>query len=419
VTTLITGAGLVAAHTGRELQAQAERIAVYDLAPSVEYLNTVMHLDHTPITTGDITNLAALTAFTQQLRPETIVHTAGLIGAHVSRDPYRGVQVNIGGSMVVMEAARVSGVRRVVFCSSMAIFDFHRLPTNSLITEASPMGPKNLYGATKLACEHLLTQYGDIYGIEVVHLRLAGVYGRGQYHGGSWMGRVLNRVLEASLSGQTVTIQSEWIGTNEYVYVKDVARAFALACLSAKRIGGAYNIGTGVLHTFPEVIAGDAGRAAYAFVIDPPMIDSAAIRGVHRHGRAKAVEDLNLVEPVQIHAGIRAFGEHELEIEFHVSKFLIGHQVDRASPPSQNSSARSTRSPEASRPEQAVPQNIRRGIPSVLAAVRAMPADDVRAVEERTPSVLDQKRRISVRLAVIQLRPLLRQQHDSGDHSHT
>jgi nucleoside-diphosphate-sugar epimerase len=190
----------------------------------------------------------------QQLRPETIVHTAGLIGANVSRDPYRGVEVNIGGSMAVMEAARVSGVRRIVFCSSMAIYDFDRLPNKSLITESSPTGPKNLYGATKLACEHLLTQYGNIYDIEVVHLRLAGVYGRGQYSGGSWMGRILNRVLEASLSGQEVTIQPEWIGTNEYVYVKDVARAFALGCLAPNRVGGAYNIGTGVLHTFPQVI---------------------------------------------------------------------------------------------------------------------------------------------------------------------
>lgn len=254
MTTLITGAGLIGAHVGHELQARGERVVLYDIAPSKEYLATILALEDAEVLTGDITDLTALTSVVDKQHVDRVVHTAGLIGARVSRQPYRGVQVNVDGTLAVMEAAHLGGVKRLVFCSSMAIYDFDPLPAKSLIAEDCPKGPKNLYGATKLACEHLLDQCGALYDIDVVHLRLAGVYGRGQYVGGSWMGRVLNRAVEACIAGGQVIIKPEWIGTNEYVYVKDVARAFASACLLPQPLRGPFNIGTGVLHSFSEFV---------------------------------------------------------------------------------------------------------------------------------------------------------------------
>lgn len=254
MTVLITGAGLVAAHVGRALQARGQEIVLYDLAPSREYLSTVLDLDRAVLIEGDTNNLPELTALAQQHHARCIVHTAALIGTRVARQPYHGVQVNVVGTLAVAEAARLTGVGRIVYSSSMAVYDFERLPRGALIAEDAPLGPKNLYAATKLASEVLLEQYGDIYRIDVVRLRLAGVYGRGQYLGGSWMGRVVNRVLEAALAGQPVTIQPEWIGANEFVYVKDVAQAFAEAALSDRAVGGAYNIGSGVVHAFSEFV---------------------------------------------------------------------------------------------------------------------------------------------------------------------
>lgn len=254
MTTLITGAGLIGAHVGRELQELDEQIIFCDLAPSRDYLATIVDTARAHIVRGDITDLQEMASLARRFRVDTIVHTAGLIGARVSQAPFEGIRVNVDGTAATMEAAHQSGVKRFVFSSSMAIYDFERLPSKTLITEDSPAGPKNLYAATKLACEHLLDHLGAIYGIQVVHLRLAGVYGRGQYLGGSWMGRVLNRVLEALIAETPVTIKPEWLGTNEYVYVKDVARAFLSACSRPDSIGGAFNIGTGALHTFADVI---------------------------------------------------------------------------------------------------------------------------------------------------------------------
>lgn len=255
MTTLITGAGLIAAHVASALVARGEDVVFYDLAPSRDYLSTVLGIDRSTIYTGDITNLPELASLAQKHRVRCIVHTAALIGANVARQPYHSVQINVGGTVAVVEAARLAAVRRIIFCSSMAVYDFERLTSHTSITEGAPLGPKNLYGATKLASELLLDQYGKLYEIEICHLRLAGVFGRGHYSGGSWMGRILNRILEGAIRGETIKIKPEWIGTNEYVYVRDVAEAFAQAALSREPSVGAYNIGTGVIHDFAQFVS--------------------------------------------------------------------------------------------------------------------------------------------------------------------
>jgi UDP-glucose 4-epimerase len=309
LTTLITGAGLIGAYVGRELQAQGEPIIFYDLAPSSEYLASILSLDGARIFSGDITNLPELASLTQRFHVDKIVHTAGLIGARVSQQPYRGIQVNVDGTIAVMEAARLNGVKRVIFCSSMAIYDFDQLPSRALISEDCPTGAKNLYGATKLACEHLLNQYGDIYNIQVVHLRLAGVYGRGQYAGGSWMGRILNRALEASIAGRQVMIKPEWIGTNEYVYAKDVARAFASACLLPHVLDGPFNIGTGLLHSFSDLVQELRALAPNAQIIiaesDTPVVSY--LQRDQPFDISKAQRELGYIPQYTFRAGLQDY----------------------------------------------------------------------------------------------------------------
>ena len=252
---LITGAGLVGAYTARELQARGHAVVLYSQAIDHAYLATVVDLARTQTVEGDVTDAAKLTETCQAHGVRALIHTAALIGAPVAREPMRGVAVNVMGSAAVAQAAHCAGVRRVVFCSSVAIYDLERLGANEAITEDSPAGPKNLYAATKVASEHILRQMAQLYDLELYLVRLAGVLGRGQYAGGSWMGRKLNRVLEAGLAGRTETFKPEWIGAQEYVYVKDAAQGLALAALTTSAPPGAYNIGLGRIHTFEDVIA--------------------------------------------------------------------------------------------------------------------------------------------------------------------
>lgn len=252
---LITGAGLVGAYTARELQARGHEVVLYSQDIDHAYLATVVDLARTPTVVGDVTDAAKLAETCQAHGVGAIIHTAALIGAPVARQPMLGVSVNVMGSAAVAEAAHCAGVRRLVFCSSVAIYDLERLAAGEAISEDSPAGPKNLYAATKLASEHILRQMAQLYHLELYCLRIAGVLGRGQYAGGSWMGRKLNRLLEAGLNGHEESLKPEWIGTQEYVYVKDAAQGLALAALTTTAPPGAYNIGIGRVHTFEDVVA--------------------------------------------------------------------------------------------------------------------------------------------------------------------
>jgi nucleoside-diphosphate-sugar epimerase len=251
---LISGAGLIGAHAAKSLRDSDKEILLYDAAPNPDYIEAVVGGEHPPIVAGDVCDMPKLARTMRDYGVTTVVHTAGLIGASVLRDPYRGVEANVMGTMAAVEAARLAEVRRFVFCSSMAVYDFDSLPARARIREEAPVGPKNLYGATKLSAEVLLQQYASHNAMEIIVLRLAGVFGRGRYVSGSWMGRIVNRIVEAGLSGAEVSVETRWIGTNEFIYCKDVARAIALACDAPAGVGGAYNIGTGALHTARQLV---------------------------------------------------------------------------------------------------------------------------------------------------------------------
>ena len=225
---LITCAGLVGAYTARELQARGHEVVLYSQDIDHAYLATVVDLARTQTVVGDVTDAANLAEICQAHGVGAIIHTAALIGAPVARRPILGVSVIVMGSAAVAEAAHCAGVRRLVFCGGVAIYDLERLADDEAITDDSPAGPKNLYAATQVAGEHTLRQMAQLYGLELYCLRMAGVLGRGQYMGGAWMGRKLNRLLEAGLNGRQESLKPEWIGTQESVYVKDAAQGLAL-----------------------------------------------------------------------------------------------------------------------------------------------------------------------------------------------
>lgn len=128
---LISGAGLIGAHAARVLRDAGRRILLYDAA-CADYVDAVMGDEHPPVVTGEVCDVPKLAETMRDHGVTTLVHTAGLIGATVLRDPYRGIEANVLGTMAAVEAARLAEVRRFVFCSSMAVYDFDRLPSGAI-----------------------------------------------------------------------------------------------------------------------------------------------------------------------------------------------------------------------------------------------------------------------------------------------
>jgi len=246
MTVLITGAGLIGCHLANRLLGADNRVVLYDLSPNREYIRKIVGKDRAEIVAADMRDLPALINALKRFNVDTIVHTAGLIGKRVAENTYTGSTNNIMGTIHVLEAARLLGLRRVVYVSTFGVYDRSKIK-EPVIREDAATGGHNLYTVTKLCSEHLVHAYSSHHNLDTVMIRPAGVFGRGHYVGGSTVGMIMRDLAAGIVAGKPITIDAHVYVANEYVYAKDVALALHLACKAEHLKQRVYNAGTGVV----------------------------------------------------------------------------------------------------------------------------------------------------------------------------
>src|SRR5919198_1504256 len=245
---LITGAGLIGTHLARRLVDSGDQVVLYDLVPNRDYIGKVIRLDKAHVVAADMRDLPALMHALKNYNVDTVVHTAGLIGKRVAENTYTGSTNNIMGTINVLEAARLVGLRRVVYVSTFGVYDRSRIKEPT-VRENAATGGHNLYTVTKLCSEHLVHGYAFHHNLDTVIIRPSGVFGRGFYVGGSTVGKVMRDLALNIIKGEPFTIDAKTYAPNEYVYGKDVGRAIFLACQAQNPKQRTYNAGTGVVTT--------------------------------------------------------------------------------------------------------------------------------------------------------------------------
>ncbi len=210
---------------------------------------------------ADIRDAAMRDVF-RTVRPEVVFHTAAQMSVSVSaRDPMLDAEVNVMGTLNLLDAMRSSGGGKMVFASTGGAMygAASDLPT----PETSPSRPGSPYGASKLAVENYLPVYRELYGIDFSILRPANVYGpRQNPHGEAGVVAIFTKSM---LTGGAVRIFGDGEDTRDYVYVDDVVRAMLLA---GERGGtGPYNVGTG-RETSVNELAGRLSRLT-GYACDP------------------------------------------------------------------------------------------------------------------------------------------------------
>ena len=180
---------------------------------------------------------------------DVIFHLAASVGNKRSIDqPIDDAEINVIGTLRVLEAARKAGVRRVVISSSAGIFgELKTLP----IGEAHPAEPDSPYGASKLCAEKEGLAYAKSYGMEVVCLRYFNVYGPNQRFDA--YGNVIPIFVFQMLRGEPVTIFGDGEQTRDFVNVHDVVQANIQAAL-ASGVSGAFNIGSGTRMSINDLV---------------------------------------------------------------------------------------------------------------------------------------------------------------------
>jgi UDP-glucose 4-epimerase len=180
---------------------------------------------------------------------ELIFHLAASVGNVRSiEQPVEDSDVNVIGTIRLLEAARSAGVKKIVCSSSAAIFgELRRLP----IDEEHPTEPDSPYGVSKLAEEKMCLAYSRLYGLEAVCLRYFNVYGVNQRYDA--YGNVIPIFTYRLLRGEPLVIYGDGEQTRDFVNVEDVARANLLAA-QAQSQSGVFNIASGVAITINKLV---------------------------------------------------------------------------------------------------------------------------------------------------------------------
>jgi UDP-glucose 4-epimerase len=232
---LVTGGcGFIGANLVRLLAAEKHAVTVLDNLSTgrSEYL-TDIGLD---VVNADILDYEAIRALVAG--HEAVVHLAAQTGVPGSvADPRRDCQVNVIGTLNVLEAARKTSVRRIVFASSNAPLGRQTPPA----TEDKAPLPVSPYGASKLAGEAYCLAYHGSWGLQTVVLRFGNVYGPFSAHKHS----VIAEFMRAARTRKGVTINGDGSQTRDFIYVADLCRAITLA-LASKVAGEVFQIATGV-----------------------------------------------------------------------------------------------------------------------------------------------------------------------------
>ena len=208
---------------------------------------------------------AGLVELVAHRRPEVIFHLAAQADVRVSvARPAFDAEVNLIGTLNVLEGARAAGTRKVVFASSGGTL--YGEPEKLPVPESHPHRPLSPYGVSKKAACDYLAAYRELHGLEFTALALANIYGpRQDPHGEAGVVAIFAGRL---LAGETCTIFGDGTQTRDFVYVDDVVDAFARA--AHKGSGLLMNIGTGVetsvnqLYATMAAAAGDDAPAVHA-----------------------------------------------------------------------------------------------------------------------------------------------------------
>lgn len=175
--------------------------------------------------------------------PEVIFHLAAQTSVPASvAEPMRDAEVNVLGSLRVLEAARVAKTRKIVYAASGGTLYGDVDEADLPVAEHAPHGPMSPYGVSKKAAIDYAAAYRTLHGMEFTALALANVYGpRQDAHGEAGVVAIFASRLAA---GEPCVINGDGGHTRDYVFVDDVVDAFARA---GRRGGGlVLNIGTGI-----------------------------------------------------------------------------------------------------------------------------------------------------------------------------
>ncbi|MGD9710764.1 MAG: NAD-dependent epimerase/dehydratase family protein [Thermomicrobiales bacterium] len=317
MTTLVTGGnGWVPGHVARRLARRGERVVSFDLMePDALLIDLLSDTDGIVFEQGDVVSAEKMLEVALRHRVTRIIHAAAITPrlAWEKTEPRRIIEVNMLGTVSALDVAReLPGFERFVYVSSCAAWGPH--PESAALTEDLPSHATGLYGVMKHTSERVCQRYAELFGMDIVSLRLANVFGPMErdtpgYKGGTEPREML-RIHFAGESVKVNSLEGPWL---DWTYVEDIAEGIELAWSTARLPHDVYSITCGHLYSIGDVLEALSRYVpGFHYEVVPPEQANYLVSGdppgpIPSNARMKA--DTGWVPPTSFDDGMRQYLE--------------------------------------------------------------------------------------------------------------
>jgi nucleoside-diphosphate-sugar epimerase len=242
----------------RRLAARGEQVISYDLMPPDDMLRDFLGdlVEQVTFVSGDVTDLAHLRETAEKHGITRVIHAAA-ITPRVEREraePQRIIDVNLGGTVNVLEVVRsLPGFERMVYiCSVSAWGSGHDA---DMLDEDTPSRAKDLYGITKHTSERVCLRYKELFGLDIVSMRPANVYGPMERVTPGYSGATeLREMLRILASGEELRVNSLAGPYRDWTFVEDIAEAVERAWATPNLPHDIYTITSGEQYSIGDML---------------------------------------------------------------------------------------------------------------------------------------------------------------------
>lgn len=255
---LVTGgAGFIGSHLVRELVSQNKKVVVYDFTPDTSYIADC--LDKITFVYGDVSDMLHLMETMSKYGVTNVFHLAYMLVPDTDNRLATAVRVNCEGFVNVMQASRLLGIKRVVWASTQSVYGKAESYPPGPVREDVFVNPTTLYGACKLFNEHVGRFYRDVHGLDNFGYRKSVAFGLGKSRRRDLS--IAHLLIENAILGKTVELPPVDYSAN-YLYVKDIVRAYILGMKASQpknyifNIGGTVYLNSELVNLLKEMIPG-------------------------------------------------------------------------------------------------------------------------------------------------------------------
>ena len=247
---LVTGGvGFIGSHLVEELVKRGEQVRVLDNFSTGKRENLSDLQEKIELVEGDIRSYHIVHEVVQGV--DFVLHQGALPSVPRSiNDPITTNEVNVGGTLNILDAARDAGVKRVVYASSSSVYGANKALPKREDMIPQPISP---YAVAKLTGEKYCHVFSRTYGLETVALRYFNVFGPRQ-DPQSQYSAVIPRFVVGMMEGQELTIHGDGTQSRDFTYVSNVVEANLLAVQAEGVSGEAFNLACGASMSLNEVV---------------------------------------------------------------------------------------------------------------------------------------------------------------------